>query len=755
MPGLLVVAPVFGAEPTTLSEVTVIGVTPVHGVGLPKDQLPYPVQDADGQQIRDSLSGSLADFMNQRLGSVSINEAQNNPLQPDVQYRGFTASPLLGLPQGIAIYQNGARINDAFGDAVNWDLMSQSAIGSVNLMGGSNPVFGLNALGGALSIQMKNGFTHPGYSAQLMGGSFDRVQGYAEGGWNNGTLGAYVNVDFMTENGWREESPTDAVNLFGSFGWHVAGSAVDLDLAYANTDLTGNGAIPVQLMQLDRSAVFTFPDTTKNELFSVNLNAEHWFNKQVQVSGNLFYRNLDTKSFNGDAGDFAECPEDDEAGLLCDPEGVVLEDRAGDPIAAEDANGNPYDAINNRSSRKQETGGGTVQATFLQRLFGLGNQFILGAGYFTGDVTFNADVEIARLLANRSTAGSGILEADGVTRLDATTRSSSVYFSDSLNLTEALTLTLAGRYNDTEIENSDQSGERPDLNGTSTYSRFNPAAGLTFQAAPGVNLYGGYSESSRAPTPVELACADPQNECRLPNAFLADPPLDQVVARTFELGVRGDLALAYPVNYQLGLFQTINQDDILFQAGGASGNLGFFDNIGDTRRQGLELTLGGTVKRVAWFLNYTYLQATFQNDFYSHSPNHPVANAEGNIYVESGDRLPGIPLNNLKTGLDWQITPRFSAGLTVIYQSGQYYRGDESNKLPKIAGYAVVNLRGEYRVTNRFAILAKVSNLFDTEYSSFGVLGQADQVLGDAYLDPRFDGPGAPFGGWVGVRLSL
>ena len=430
-------------------------------------------------------------------------------------------------------------------------------------------------------------------------------------------------------------------------------------------------------------------------------------------------------------------------------------DRAGNPILAQDPDGNPYDAINNRSSRRQETGGGTLQTTFLQDLFGLGNQFILGIGYFTGDVTFDADVEIARLLANRGTLGSGILEAEGVTRLDATTTSSSVYFSNSLNLTKALTLTLAGRYNDTEVKNADQTGERPDLNGTSTFSRFNPAAGLTFQAAPGINLYGGYSESSRAPTPVELACADPQNECRLPNAFLADPPLDQVVARTFELGVRGDLALAFPVNYQLGLFQTVNQDDILFQAGGASGNQGFFDNIGDTQRQGLELTLGGTIHTVAWFLNYTYLQATFQNDFYSHSPNHPQANDEGNIYVDSGDRLPGIPANNFKTGLDWQITPKLSAGFTVIYQSGQYYRGDESNQLPRIPGYAMVNLRGEYRVTDRFAILAKVANLFDTDYASFGILGQADEVLGDAYVDPRFAGPGAPLGGWIGVRMTL
>ena len=756
IPALLLVVPALGAEPTTLDTVDVVSTTPIHGVGLPAERVPYPVQQATGGQIQDTLSASLADFMQQTLGSVSINDAQNNPLQPDVQFRGFTASPLLGLPQGLAIYQNGARINDAFGDAVNWDLISQSAIGSINLMGGSNPVFGLNALGGALSIRMKNGFTNPGYSGQIMGGSFDRFQGYAEAGWNNGTFGAYLNVDFLDENGWREHSPSDAVNVFGSFGWRAEGSSLDLDLAYADTDLTGNGAVPIQLMAEDRDAVFTFPDNTKNKLFSVNLNGEHWIGKQVQISGNLFYRDLDTDSFNGDAGDFQECQSTATGeNILCNNDDEPLADLAGNEILAEDANGNLWDAINNISSRKQETAGGSLQATFLQDVFGRANQFVVGAGYFTGDVTFDANVEIARLLADRGTTGSGIFEEEGVTQLDATTTSASAYFMNSLNITERLTLTLAGRYNDTEVENRDQSGERPDLNGNSTFSRFNPAAGLTFQASPEANLYASYSESSRAPTPVELACADPENECRLPNAFVADPPLDQVVAKTFELGVRGALKAPIPVNYRLGYFHTVSQDDIIFQAGGASGNLGFFDNIGNTLRQGVELGLDRTVDRMHWYVEYTYLNATFEDSFYSNSPNNPWANEEGNILVESGDRIPGIPTNTLKYGFDAWITDKLNLGFVVTYQSAQYYRGDESNQLPKIPGYATVNLRGEYRVTDRVALLAKVDNLLNEEYSNFGVLGQADEVLGDAYNDPRFEGPGAPLGAWVGLRMTL
>lgn len=745
---------------TELAAVEVIATTPAHGVGLPKRKIPYPIQTATATEIQDSVNATLPGFMNERLGSVTINDAQNNPLQPDLQYRGFTASPLLGLPQGLSVYMNGSRMNDAFGDAVNWDLISESAIHSLNLMGGSNPVFGLNTLGGALSLQMKNGFTDPGYRLQALGGSFGRIQTFAEAGWNNGSFGAYLNVDYFDEGGWRDHSPSTATNLFGSFGWRGADSALDLDLAYANTDLTGNGPLPRRLLVEDRSAVFTYPDTTDNESYFANLSGEHWLSDLVQISANVFYRHLETDSFNGDAGEFQECDDSDNAGYLCEEgsdgdDQQVLEDLAGNPIPDQDAEGNPYDAINNVSSRDQDTYGANLQTTFLQDLFGRENQLIVGLGYFRGDARFDADVELARLLSDRGTAGSGIDIADGRTRLKSKTRSYSIFFLDTLSLTDALDLTLSGRYNDTKIENGDQTGDQPQLNGSHDFSRFNPAIGLTYQLDDRANVYTSYSESSRAPTPVELACSDPENECRLPNAFLADPPLEQVVAKTFELGIRGELDLIGPMRYSLGLFHTINNDDIIFQAGGATGNRGFFDNIGDTRRQGIELGLNGQIDRLDWFLNYSYLDATFRNDFFSNSPNNPNANDDGNIQVSSGDQIPGIPNNSLKTGLDYQFTPSLRAGFSVVYASSQYYRGDESNQLPNIPGYTVVNLHGEYRVNDNVAIIAKVNNLFDTEYSSFGLLGEADEVLGDDYADPRFDGPGAPFGAWIGIRASL
>ena len=242
--------------------VEVIGITPTHGVGLPEELIPYNVQSASSADLEASQTFDLTDFMNRNLGSVTINDAQNNPLQSDVSYRGYSLSPLLGLPQGLAVYQNGVRINEPFGDSMNWDLVPESSIANINLIGGANPVFGLNALGGSLSITTKNGFTHPGHSIETYGGSFDRIVSTIESGGNNGKWGYFVTASYFDEDGWRDASPSDALNLFGSLSYRATSTTLDLSLNHADTDLIGNGSSPVELLELDREAVFTSPDQT-------------------------------------------------------------------------------------------------------------------------------------------------------------------------------------------------------------------------------------------------------------------------------------------------------------------------------------------------------------------------------------------------------------------------------------------------------------------------------------------------------------
>jgi len=750
-----------------LDTIEVIGITPTHGVGLPESRIPYNVQTATSEDLQRSQSLDITDFMNRYLGSISVNDAQNNPLQKDVQYRGYTASPLLGQPQGIVVYQNGVRVNEVFGDTINWDLIPESSIASMNLIGGANPLFGLNALGGALSITTKNGFTHPGNSLEIYGGSHERIVTTAESGANNGRWGYYGTVSYFDEEGWRDQSPTEALNLFTSFGFRDgATTSLNLNFNYADTNLIGNGAIPVELLNRDRNAIFTAPDQTENRLFFVDLEGEHWLNDLTIMAGNIFYRDNDVNSFNGDGSEFDECDEfGGPAGFLCEEDDPTpIQDQFGVDIP-EDFGGEELNAINNIAEQDQKNYGGNLQFTFLHDLFNRENQFIIGGSYSQGFTEFISVVEVASLNDDRSTTGSGLFVPDEGTAVHTQTRSWSVYLTDTIALTDKLDLTLSGRYNNTGVKLRDNGGDspltepEPDLTGEHDYHRFNPAAGLTYAFKPNLSSYAGYSEASRAPTPIELACADPDAPCNLPNSFLADPPLDQVVAKSFEGGFRGNFRneILQNVNWHIGGFHTTNNDDIIFiSTGGVSANEGFFSNVGDTRRVGMELGLNGVWNKLDWFLNYSFVHATFETAYEATSPNHPFADGDDEIQVSSGDRIPGIPAHSLKAGANYAFTPKLTVGSDLLFNTGVYLRGDESNQLDTTDAYAIVNLVGNYQVNKHFSVFARIENLFDTDYETFGLLGEPDEIPGfETFDDPRFLGPGAPISGFIGIRIQL
>lgn len=744
------VTPVEGIAAQAVDAIEVIGVTPLHGTGVPAAEYPANVQTLNTDDLADG-GLDVTDSLNRKLSSVTLNAAQNNPLQPDVQYRGFTASPLLGLPQGIAVYGDGVRLNSVFGDTVHWDMIPQHAIGSINLIPGSNPLFGLNTLGGALSYRTKDGFTTDQSRVSVLGGSFDRWELAAETGAQHGDWAYYLALSYFDEEGWRDYSPSTAQSLFGKVSWQAGVSRLDLGINIADSDLIGNGATPAQLLHEDREAIFTRPDQTENELFAVTLNGETEMNDDTLLSGNLYFRRHDISTLNGDDSDIEECALPGNAGLLCiedDGTEKVVEDPNGNPIAASDS---LEGATVNTSRTEQDSYGMTLQTTFLHDLAGYENQLIVGAAWDEGRAHYRAKTELGSLDATRLAVGGAVFDGESFVDVKTKTRSFGLFFFDSLRVTDALTVNLAGRWNSTNIELDDQLGTA--LNGDHTFNRFNPSIGVTYALQPSTTLYGSYSEATRAPTPVELTCADPDDPCRLPNAFVADPPLDQVVAKTFELGARGRTA---GINWNAAIFTTTNQDDIIFISSGALTSEGYFDNIGDTRRRGIELGVSGSALsgRLDWFAGYTYLDATFQSAFRAPSENHPEA-VGGEIAVEKGDRIPGIPEHVLKVGADYKVTPALSLGGEVLYASNQYLRGDESNQLDPIDGYTVTNLRMRYQVNRTFSVIARVDNVFDTEYETFGVLGEPDEVLGAAYDDPRFLGPGSPRGGWIGVEATF
>lgn len=800
-------------------EVTVVGTTPTNGTGIALYKLPFNVQGADSDALERAQSLDLTDYLSTNLSSVNINSAQNNPLQPDVQYRGFTASPLLGLPMGMAVYQNGVRINEPLGDAVNWDLLPESAIHNITLIGGANPLFGLNTLGGALSVQMKNGFNFEGHQAEFTGGSFSRKLASIESGGNNGQFGYYVNVNYFDEDGWRDLSESDALNVYSSLSWRGESSTLDINFQYGDSELTGNGASPVGLLAIDREAIFTAPDITENNMHMFALQGTHELTDSLEFAGNAFYRKNTTDSFNGDGSEFVACEldggnfliegieEDDLEELGLDDDDICEDNSLGggllfggnpvtDPESLEDAlnflagddefnvddltdelSGTgivEHGGINNISDREQKTYGADGQLTFTQDMFGRGNFFVAGFSYFKGEADFVSITELSGLdPVTRSTAGLGVgtFVGGAATDIATETETFSFYFLNALDLTSKLTLTFGGRYNDTDVTLRDQSGQRPELNGDHNFSRFNPSVGLTYDVTENLNVFGGYSESMRAPTPIELACNegvfevarqfaiargdDPDDvdfECRLPNAFLADPPLDEVVAKSFELGIRGEFG---PVKHRIGYFHTTNNDDIIFQTTGRS--TGLFANIDETLRQGIETAFTGSINKLDWSLSYSYLEATFQDDFMALSPAHDFANDDGEIAVSKGDRIPGIPEHQFKLGADYHFPYEITLGFDLIHNSDQVLRGDESNQLDEIDGYTLVNLRANYNVNQKLSLFVRVNNLFDTEYENFGLLGEEPDEIIDNLNDnrPRFLGAGAERGVWAGFRVRI
>ena len=747
------------ASPSPLEEVIVVA---PYGTAVDPTLVPANVQRAVAEQLQRSQSLDLTDFLNRQFSSVSINHAQNNPLQPDFNFRGFTASPLLGLPQGLSVYENGVRINDPFGDTVNWDLIPVSAIDSVQMLAGAQPVFGLNTLGGALSLRMKNGFGQQGAQGDAYGGAFGRRSASVQAGGNDGRWGYYGDADYFAEDGWRDHSKSDALRLYGAVSRHESDWTVDLSAAYANTELRGNGPAPVELLATDRSAVFTYPDITQNEHAQLILEGSRNLSDTLRISGNAFYRRLDTDTFNGDATVFEECEFGGDAFLCSADDGDIepVRDLDGEPIPAE-LDGNELNAINNIGRREQESYGGSAQLGVQAPLFGRENNLTLGVAYSTGRTTFDSAVEVASLLEDRATSRTGIFAQEFATALSSELTSASVYFLDTLSLSDSVAVTMSGRYDATRIELFDRSGENPELDGQHDFDRLNPAVGVTFQIGPKMTLYGSYGESTRAPSPVELACASEDAPCNLPNAFLADPPLEQVVAKSAEIGLRSEGSEG--LRWHVGGFYTINRNDILFQTtGGPQANVGFFDNVGDTLRTGIELSLSQRLQRLSWSFEYSYIAATFDDAFIVHSPHHPIFADEPDspaivgaekLLVTAGSDIPGIPRHQANLGVDYSLNDRLELGADVVVRSGVHLRGDEANLLDRTDGYAILNLRAAWHVTDNVLLFARVENVFDEDYETFGVLGDPGEVFED-FTDPRFLGAGPPRGAWVGARVK-
>ncbi len=746
-------------DQAALEQIVVVGITPLQGSDVERDRVPTATHVLSAQDINRTGIPSLTGAILADVSSASVNDVEGNVFQPDILFRGFTASPVAGTPQGLAVYVNGARFNDAFGDTVNWDLIPPSAIKSVNIEA-ANPVFGLNALGGAVSVQLKNGFTDDSLSIAGYGGSYGRRAGILELSQQLGDFAIYVTADATHDGGFRQTSASDLYRLYMDLGWRSGPAEVHLGVTAAHDRLGNPGATPVQALAADIANIFTAPNTVDNKYVAVNLNATYKLSDATSLQSVGYFQNLRQYVPNGVTAQVAGCG--DGSGLLCNDDGTVVTTYNNQPVS-DFENGGVYSGLSVQQMQSHAYGA-AVQATDRRTLASLMNRLVAGISFDGSETIFSGVQELGGFDPySRAFIGPGVVQDqpdEGVNpvRVRSMTRFYGAFASDVLTLTPNLDATLSGRFNDAQIDLTDELGGP--VNGRHTYDRFNPSAGLTYRLAPRLQVYGSYSETNRAPTPQELSCASAAAPCTLLSFFVGDPDLHQVVARTVEVGIRGTLDnTSGNMNWNVDLYHTQNSDDIIYESTIYNPNLAFYTNAGKTRRQGVEADLRYDLSQLHVKLGYTYTDATFRTPLDLNSGSNPAADDNGQIHVNPGDRIPGIPRHRANLVVDYSVTSQLSVGGEAIAQSSAYRFGDESNLTAPVGGYGILDLNAAYHPIDHLTLFVVVNNVLNKRYDTYGGFGPIGDVpwpnIPGGVTDPRTASPGTPVVAYGGVRLSF
>jgi outer membrane receptor protein involved in Fe transport len=722
--------------------------------------VPSAVTNVTDADIDREGTAQVQQALQQQVPGIIISDAAGNPLRAEVSFRGFDASPVSGRSQGMAVYQNGVRINEAFGDTVQWDVLPSNAISSMSVVS-NNTAFGLNALGGAVSILMKDGFSYQGGEVDIMAGSFGRAQVGVQAGGSSGNASVYVAAEGIKDDGFRDFSDSEIKRFYGDIGLRGSLAEVHFTLTAAKNEFGATAAAPVELLERSWSNTFTSPQTTNLEVFMPTLSGTVKATNSLTLSGVGYYRSYKNRVVDGNVTELGQCAGN--PALLCleaepgEPE-EVAEDVNGNPIAFDPA-AEPLGSIE-RLNTDSDSWGGVLEGQEKTPLFGRPNVLIAGVSYDHGRSNYTTSSELGTIQPKYVVEGSGIVVGgpDEVAPRDLDSENTywGLYFNNALDVTDRLTVTVGGRYNNATIKLTDNTGNFPGLNATNTYERFNPMAGANYKLMPGMSVYGGYSESNRAPTPAELGCAEESVPCLIESFLTDDPPLDQVVGRTAELGLRGQGGYnGGRYTWGAGLFRTLASDDILPIT--TDGGRIFFVNAGDTLRQGVELSTTYETSKWNFYANYAFVDATLDT---CDDPSGQCA------FLSAGDRLPGIPRHRFKAGVEYWMTPKWKVGADLVAASNSPFFpnevSDEEGLNAFLPGYTRVDLHSSYDITDSIQVYGLIKNLFNQEYGLYGTYFEAEEVSdvdealgGPGFTDPRTISPAMPFAAYGGVKVRF
>ena len=752
------------AETIQLPTFDVVATTPLGGGEIDVAKSPFAVWQTSSQDIRTFNDTTLPETLARQAPGVTVGNVSGNDFQPDLSYRGFDATAVTGTPIGLAVYQNGVRINEAFGDGVNWELIPENAIDRTAIIAG-NPIFGLNALGGAVTITMKNGFTYQGFDADIRGGSFGRAQEEIQYGKQIGNYSVYVAATQINDGGWKVDGNSQITNFYGDVGYKANGLKSHLQLTVGDSQLGTAAFAPLQELQNSWNSVYTVPQNTENKMAMLAWTGSYAYSPTLSFQGGAYFRAFNQAHNDGNSTDVEGCPPDSclNGSPVHDTFGNVIPDLS---------NGGTTDLGEiDRTWTQSRSLGASVQAVDTDKLAGHDNTLTVGASLDYGWTRFNGNSQLGIVpsFVNNSLPVIGlpfiIDEPDSFLNpisVHANNTYTGLYALDTYSVNDRLTVTAGGRFNYAGINLNGENGAL--LNGFSNFFHVNPTVGFTYKLTPDINFYAGYAMTNRAPTPLELGCADPNNPCIIDNFLVSDPKLKQVVGQSFELGFRGQNALNQfglgpqwgKLQWSAGLFRTTLENDILPQQSPANG-FGFFSNVGTTLRQGAEVSAQWNSDRWTAYANYTYIDAVYLTTFLESSPFNPSADENGEIPITNGTPIAGIPKNTVKVGVDYAVTDKWHVGADMVAASGQVIFGNENGALPQVPGYAVFGLHTSYQVAKQVQAYGLIQNIFDQRYYTAGGLFDTTSFPNAApfLTDPRTFGAGKPFAIYGGIRITL
>ncbi len=681
------------------------------------------------QVLEQQPATNFPDLLAEHLPGITLTHEQGNPLQPTLRFNGFSASPLLGTPQGLSVFLDGVRVNEPFGDTVNWDLVPTEALRSLHLVPITDPVFGLNTLGGAIIMRTQNGWSAPGGHVGVEFGSFGTTREQARYGTHHGLWSYLLAAQNLYERGVAPFSASRNRNLFGKITRQTGGNHFDFSYTFAQSKLAGAQTLPRAWINTPR-AIYTAPDIIRNALNFFNLGDAQVLNPHWQVAVRLYLRNSNQTGFNSNVnGDYDGRPP-----------------TLTNPVANNVVNG-----------LHQQSHGLNLALHHDSVVFGLPNHASVGLSVDYDRIDYTQIQQAATFTPQRYTLGIGPFN-QAPANLRVLNRYRGIYFTDRLRLTPWLELSAGGRYQRTHINMTDRLGGA--LGGRHNYLRFVPSMGLDLHPSPRASYYLRYAAGLRVPMPVELTCASPNAPCTLPNALVADPNLQPVIARTVQTGGVWHMGwLRVHAEYTRTRLRHAIQYISL-----ANMTQGFFTNIPREQFRTLTLDLHTGRGRWLWTLSLSHTLATYQSTFLELSPSNSSAGAHGNILVRAGDHLPNIPEWDIKLLGQIQFTRHLWIHASLLAYSARYAQGDANNqdRHGQVPGYAVVNLGVRYQLGSHWHLNLSIHNLFNRVYTDFGQLGVNEFTAPNrgfntnptTWSNTQFVAPGAPRGLWLGVSYA-